>query len=150
MRVGRSNRTKRISDERGAALITVLLVSIPLLLAGGALILTTSMSASNTADAAAETKAYYAAEAGTQQVLRVLRGNSAPSPLFASNPVGGVASENLIDFRKAVSTSTSNSSGDASGPRLSRWLAYDGTYTDRVALTPNYSPVNGLASQRDK
>jgi hypothetical protein len=145
MKAIRSNQTGKRLDERGAALITVLLISIPLLLAGGALILTTSMSASNTADAAAETKAYYAAEAGTQRVLGVLRGNSAPSPLFAPNPLGGIAPENLIDFRKAVSASTSNYAGDSSGPRLSHWLAYDGTYTDRVALTPNYSPVNGLA-----
>jgi hypothetical protein len=145
MRAIRSNQTVRRLDERGAALITVLLISIPLLLAGGALILTTSMSASNTADAAAETKAYYAAEAGTQQVLGVLRGNIAPNPVFATNPFGAIAPENTIDFRKAVTTSTSNYVGDTSGPRLSRWLAYDGTYTDRVALTPNYSPINGLA-----
>ena len=33
-------------NERGAALITMLLISIPLLMAGGALIMMTSMSAS--------------------------------------------------------------------------------------------------------
>src|SRR5712691_8420159 len=88
------------ANERGAALITVLLISVPLLMAGGALIMITSMSAANTADSAAETKAYYAAEAGGQQVLNVLRGNAAPNPLFASNPSGSIASQNMINFRK--------------------------------------------------
>src|SRR5262249_28458944 len=94
---------------------------------------------------AAETKAYYAAESGAQQVLSVLRGNNAPNPLFASNPTGGIASANLIDFRKAVDTSTSNVSGDANGPRLSRWLPYDSTYTDRLPFSSNYVQINGLA-----
>jgi len=140
--------TKRKSgwaNERGAALITMLMVSVPLLMAGGALIMITSMSAANSADSAAETKAYYAAEAGAQQVLNVLRGNVAPTPLFVSNPSGSVAAGNMISFRMAVDTSTSNLDNDTNGPRLSRWLSYDGTYTDRVSLTSNYSPVNGLA-----
>ena len=133
------------SNERGAALITMLLISIPLLMAGGALIMITSMSAANTADSAAEAKAYYAAEAGSQQVLNVLRGNVAPNPIFATNPSGGVASANMIDFRMAVNPSTSNLTDDVAGPRLSRWLSYDSTYTDRVSLTANYSPITGLA-----
>jgi hypothetical protein len=133
-------------SERGAALITVLLISVPLLMAGGGLIMITSMSVSNTADAAAETKAYYAAEAGAQQVLGVLRGNVAPSPLFATNPSGSVASENKISFKRAVSTATSNLSSDtSSSARLSRWLSYDSTYTDRITLVSNYTPQSGMA-----
>jgi len=132
-------------DERGAALITVLMIAVPLLMAGGSLILITSMNTANTADVAAETKAYYAAESGAQQVLQVMRGNVAPSPLFASNPMGAIAPENVITFKKAVTQSTSNLSADANNPRLSRWLSYDSTYTDRVPLTSNYSPINGLA-----
>jgi hypothetical protein len=134
-----------LRGERGAALVTMLMISIPLLMAGGALIMITSMSAANTTDSAAETKAYYAAEAGSQQVINTLRGNVAPNPLFASNPYGGVASANMIDFRMAVDPSTSNVNGDSSGPRLSRWLSYDSTYSDRVTLTSNYTPMNGMA-----
>ena len=133
------------ASERGAALITVLLISVPLLMAGGSLIMITSMSAANAVDSAAETKAYYAAEAGGQQLLNVLRGNVAPNPLFASNPSGSIAPQNMITFRMALDTSTSNRSGDTAGPRLSRWLSYDSTYTDRVSLTSNYSPMNGMA-----
>jgi hypothetical protein len=44
-------------SERGAALVTVLMISVPLLMAGGGLIMITSMGVSNTADATAETKA---------------------------------------------------------------------------------------------
>ncbi|HEU5239538.1 MAG TPA: hypothetical protein VFU37_20575 [Pyrinomonadaceae bacterium] len=126
-------------SERGAALVTVLLISIPLLMAGGGLIMITSMGVSNTADAASETKAYYAAEAGAQQVLGVLRGNVPPSPWFVSNPMGGVAPENQITFKRAVGLSTSNLSSDThSFARLSRWLTYDST-TDLVSLQ------NGMA-----
>jgi hypothetical protein len=140
-----ATRKTRLSNERGAALITVLMMSIPLLMAGGSLILITSMSTANTADMAAETKAYYAAEAGAQQVLQVMRGNVAPNPLFATNPTGSIAPENMITFQRAINASTSNLSSDTSAPRLSRWLAYDATYTDRVPLTANYSPISGLA-----
>ena len=142
----RTKREKRdYQGERGAALVTVLMISVPLLMAGGGLIMITSMAVGNTADAAAETKAYYAAEAGAQQVLGVLRGNVAPSPLFATNPSGSIAPENQISFRRAVNVATSNKSGDNSAPRLSRWLNYDSTYTDRVTLVSDYTPVNGMA-----
>src|SRR6266545_4046998 len=135
-----------LSGERGAALVTMLMISIPLLMAGGALIMITSMSVTNTTDAAAEAKAYYAAEAGSQQIMNVLRGNVAPTPLFASNPLGDVAPENMIDFRMAINPSTSNTTSDySSGPRLSRWLSYDSTYNDRVPLTSSYTPMNGMA-----
>lgn len=140
-----ARRKTGVRDERGAALITVLLIAIPLLMAGGSLILITSMATANTADMAAETKAYYAAESGAQQVLQVMRGNVAPNPVFATDPSGSVAPENMITFQKAVTQSTSNVSDDASAPRLSRWLSYDSTYTDRVPLTSNYSPISGLA-----
>ena len=140
-----ARRKTGVKDERGAALITVLLIAIPLLMAGGSLILITSMATANTADMAAETKAYYAAESGAQQVLQVMRGNVAPNPVFATDPSGSVAPENMITFQKAVTQSTSNLSDDASAPRLSRWLSYDSTYTDRVPLTSNYSPISGLA-----
>jgi Tfp pilus assembly protein PilX len=147
-------RTKRIikvqqpqrADERGAALVTALLLTLLMLIAGGALILTTNMSLTNTGDSKAEMQAYYAAESGLQATLNVLRGNVAPNPLFTSNPSGSIADLNKISFSRAVATSTSNLSGDTSTTaRLSRWLSYDSTYTDRVTLSSNYSPLNGTA-----
>lgn len=141
-------------SERGAALVSTLLISALLLTAGGMLILTTTMSATNTFDASAEMQAYYGAEAGIQASLNVLRGNTLPSPLFVANPAGGVAPENKIDLTKALTRVTSNLAGDpttAGFPlRLSRWIPYNytpsgSTYADRVGISPGYIPFNGVA-----
>lgn len=138
-----SDVTQQHGGERGAALVSVLLISLLLLSAGGALILTSAMSVTNSVDSTAETQAYYAAQSGLQATLNVLRGNVAPNPLFDTS--SSTADSNKITFRKAVTASTSNLSGDTNGPRLSRWLAYDSTYNDRVVITSPYSPINGLA-----
>ena len=150
-----SHKRTRTDGERGAALISTLLISALLLTAGGMLILTTTMSATNSFDAAAEAQAYYGAEAGIQASLNVMRGNVMPSPLFAANPSGSVAPENKISFNKAKTNSWSNVAGDpttAGFPaRLSRWIAYDytppgGTYAERVSISgPGYNPFNGIA-----
>ncbi len=142
--------------ERGAALITVLMISTLLLVTGGALVLVTGLSTRTAIDATAEMQAYYAAETGLQNALNVLRGNV--------NPVGSMPAGTQIDFRKAITPSTSNVSGDASPScaassptshcRLSGWLGYNytpsgATTPDRVTMTANYSPLNGLAYSVD-
>lgn len=146
----RSNLNR--NSQRGAALVSTLLISALLLTAGGMLILTTSMAGTNTIDAAAEMQAYYGAEAGIQATLNVLRGNVLPNPLFVANPAGTVAPQNRIDFTKALRKSTSNLAGDpiALDPRLSRWLTYNYTtpglgYPDRVGISAGYNPFNGIA-----
>jgi hypothetical protein len=141
----------RHNRERGAALVTTLLISMLLLAAGGMLLLTTSSTGVNTFDSSAELQAYYAAEAGVQETLNVLRGHVLPNPLFVANPAGTVAPENRIDFRKAYDHATSNVASDptsASFPRrLSRWLNYNLTYADRVTISPSYNPITGMAYQ---
>ncbi len=133
---------ERRRSERGAALVTVLLISTLMLAAGGALILVTTSATKTSVDSTAEMQAYYAAEAGMQTTLNVLRGNVAPR---AGMPAG-----TLMNFRNAINLSTSNYSGD-SGPgcldnsptsicKLSGWLNYDYTSAgspsaDRVSLT---------------
>ena len=77
--------SRRRADERGAALVTSLLIAMLMLAAGGALIATAGMSASNTVDATAEVQAYYAADAGLQAALTVLRRNRAGSGGLAAN-----------------------------------------------------------------
>jgi Tfp pilus assembly protein PilX len=131
------------ASERGAALITVMLITMLLLLAGGALIMVTSISASNAADATAESQAYYAAESGLQGVLGVLRGNVAPSPLI--NTASATAAENKISFRKVLTAATSNTPSDTHPARLSRWLNYSSTYPEVVTLSDNYTPMSGMA-----
>jgi hypothetical protein len=131
----RRRRGANRKTERGAALITMLLMSALLLTAGGALILTTAMSAANSHDSTSEMQAYYAAEAGLQATINVLRGNVSPS----------------LTYRDAVTPANSNATGDpattAATPyaRLSKWLAYDATVTDRVPITTPYSTLNGSA-----
>src|SRR5436305_15223487 len=65
------------AGERGAALVTAMLVAMLLLAAGGALVVTTGMTATNAVDATAEAQAYYAADAGMHSGVSVLRRNVA-------------------------------------------------------------------------
>ena len=88
-------RQRDQKGERGAALITALLLSTLLLAAGGTLILTTALTGTNAVDSTSEMQAYYAAEAGVARTLNVLRGN------VQSNPAGTKAT-----FRNVVSSPT--------------------------------------------
>lgn len=133
----------RERGERGAALVTVLLVTTLLLGFCGALLLTTSGTAAHAFNSTAEMQAYYAAETGLQATLDVLRGNVAPwDPTLASL-------NTKISFQNAITPDKSNYLGDPSTTakiaRLSGWLVYDGTYNDRVAITSGYTPSNGVA-----
>jgi hypothetical protein len=131
---------KQTKQQRGAALVTVLMISTLLVATGGALVLVTNLSARTTYDATAEMQAYYAAEAGLQDTLNVLRGNVAANASMPPN--------SKISFRDAITLDKSNKPGDSSTtPRLSGWLNYNYTYGSerRVGLTENYSPINGLA-----
>lgn len=147
----RGNKCRK--NERGAALVTVLMISFLLLTVVVALLLETSMNTANVTDATTEKQAYYAAESGIQTVLNVMRGNIVPNPLIdSSKPADDPA--NKIDYFKAVRLSTSNISGDSSTEaRLSRWITYDTNYPDRVTLLGStasgtqipYSPNTGFA-----
>ncbi|MFN2455160.1 MAG: hypothetical protein ABR577_13155 [Pyrinomonadaceae bacterium] len=136
---------KAHANERGAALLMALLFSLLLLAIAGALIITTALSATNAVDATAESQAYYAAEAGMQATLAVLRGNVAPNPLFDTSLA--TAAANKISFRKAVTPSISNKSGDtATDARLSRWLTYNAlTPAGRIELSSPYTAMSGMA-----
>ncbi len=132
------------SSERGAALLTMLLVAILLLSAGLALLTSTSLSTTNAIDSTAEMQAYNAAEAGLDAALHVLRGNVSP---HASLPAG-----TKMNFVNAAKPATSNKADDpqVNISRLSGWLTY--TYQNasnsadwRVPLTSSYSPNTGIA-----
>jgi len=128
-------------NERGAALITSLIVATVLLVGGGALIQITSMSAANALDSTAETQAYYAAEAGLQAAVNALRGNATHTG--SALPTGMTT----IDFRNAVVASSSNDcpSGTGGDPstsaRLSRWLPYSATQTAGTRVTVGTNPT---------
>jgi hypothetical protein len=150
-------------NERGAALVTVLMITFLLLVAVIALLIEASMNTANVTDATAEEQAYYAAESGIQSVIRVLRGNpdAVPNPLINPSPSPS-PNDNKINYFKAVKLCTSNASCNCSTNvcsssldtelRLSRWLPYDSTYPDRVILgattsstEPAYTPQSGFA-----
>jgi hypothetical protein len=125
-------------DERGAALITAILVSFLVLALGAALLLTTNMSTTNAISSTDEAQAYYAAEAGLQDALSVLRGNVAPHPNDGTK----------MNFKNAINVGTSNNPGSGV-PQLSRWLNYNYPSTgtaNRVTLSPPpYTEADGLA-----
>ncbi len=107
--------------ERGAALITTLLVAMLLLSVGGALVFTAAMAGVDASDATTEMQAYYGAEAGLQTAMNVLRGN------VASNPAGTKAT-----FRNI-----------ADNPTLSKWVTYNAVANDGtsvVQISANGSP----------
>ena len=112
------------AGERGAALVTMLLASILLLGAGGALIMSTMMSANNSMNSTAEMQAYYVAESGMQSALNALRGNSAP----LVNPA------HRMSFRTAIIPAISNG-GNPGVLRLAGWLPYNNP-ADPSSLVP--------------
>ena len=118
----KTNRNR--SGEKGAALVTMLLASVLILGAGGALIMSTTMSANNSINSTAEMQAYYVAEAGMQSALNVLRGNTKPL----------LVSSDRMSFRTAVIPSISNG-GNTGTARLAGWLAYN-TPSDPNSLVP--------------
>lgn len=111
----RLRRERRERGERGAALIMALLMTTLLLAAGGALILTTSMAATTAVDATAEMQAYYAAEAGLEASVAVLRRN------VASNTSPALQAS----FRSVV-CGTANTSCTNTGGTFSQWFSYVG------------------------
>jgi hypothetical protein len=75
------------SSERGAALVTVLLISVLLLTATIAMLTAVGENSRNTTDVLSETKAYYAAESGLQATINVLRNDSTMTyPAAVNNP----------------------------------------------------------------
>jgi len=120
------------AGERGAALVTMLLASVLILGAGGALIMTTTMSANNSIGSTAEMQAYYVAEAGMQSALNALRGNTQPL----------IVPTDRMSFRTAVIPSISNG-GNAGTTRLAGWLAYNDPSSETSLVPVTIGTVTG-------
>ena len=107
----------RRRNERGAALVTTLLLATLLLAASLTLVMVTGMTATTAIDSTTEMQAYYGAEAGLQRALNAFHGNVMPT----------------LTFRGAVEPSSSNSTGDpataANVARMSKWLVYQSETT---------------------
>lgn len=128
MRSKPSEITHGRRTERGAALVMSLLVAMLLLAAGGALIATTGMTVSNAVDATAEAQAYYAADAGLQSALTVIRRNRAVS--------SGTLAANFHTFACGTASACTNS-----GSNLSKWLPYT---NGKVQLTSSPYPAYAI------
>lgn len=131
--------------ERGAALLTTLLISMLVLAAGMALVTSTSLTATTSIDATAEQQAYSAAEAGLDAALNIIRGNIVPDASLVGTK---------MNFRTAAHPALSNKTSDAlatgtgATARMSGWLnySYQNTTADwRVPLTASYAPRTGIA-----
>src|ERR1041384_1229330 len=113
MRTQKANSARR-AGEKGAALITAVLLSMLLLAAGGTLVLTSTMTGITARDSTAEMQAYYAAEAGVARVLEVVRGNVQSSPsgtratfanIVCSKTLWTITSGNSVNVASDGSTS---------------------------------------------
>jgi len=148
------SKTKRNRDgEKGAALVMALMVSFLMLVASAGLLMEASMNSANVTDLTAEQQAYNAAESGIQAAVFVLRDNvtlSDANRLDTSKPATDKA--NRINYLRAIKPVSSNmtTSGMDSAPRLSRWLSYNGSATDRISMGPGtYVAQNGYAFSLD-
>ncbi|MFL6254925.1 MAG: hypothetical protein ACJ74T_07870 [Pyrinomonadaceae bacterium] len=125
MRSKPSEITRGRRGERGAALVMSLLVAMLLLAAGGALIATAGMTVSNAMDSTAEVQAYYAADAGLQAALTVVRRNRAGT--------GGLAA-NFHTFACGTAAACTND-----GDNLSQWLPYGANGRVVLSASPDLS-----------
>ncbi|HEV8431583.1 MAG TPA: hypothetical protein VGQ41_27030 [Pyrinomonadaceae bacterium] len=129
------------SNEKGAALITAVLLSLLLLAAGGTLILTTTMTGITARDSTAEMQAYYATEAGVARTLEVLRGN------VESSPSGTRASFKNVLCSKTLWTATSGGYVNVAGDGATRFRVTEimdpdnpTTFIDKCINDPSYKP----------
>jgi hypothetical protein len=126
----KTNRKR--AGERGAALVTMLLASVLILGAGGALIVTTTMSANTSIGSTSEMQAYYVAEAGIQSALNTLRGNTEPL----------IVATDRMSFRTAIIPSISNG-GNAGTLRLAGWLPYNDPSSETSLVPVTIGTVTG-------
>jgi hypothetical protein len=122
------------AGERGAALVTAVLLSMLLLAAGGTLVLTTTMTGITARDSTAEMQAYYAAEAGVARTLEVLRGN------VQSDPVGTRASFRDVLCSRTLWTATSGNEIDVSADGSERF------FVDSILDPDNLDSVTACAT----
>lgn len=141
--------TRNREGEKGAALIMALLISFLLLIASAGLILETTANTMNVTDATAEQQAFNAAESGIQAAVFALRDNiTLPDSLRLDTSQPATAKVNRINYLRALDPAQSNltTAGYDATPRMSRWMAYNQDYPDRIAMGDGtYAAPNGYA-----
>jgi Tfp pilus assembly protein PilX len=142
----RSQTGKR--GERGVALVVVLFSLVIMSVIGLSLAYTAGNEVRGSHNELLAAQAYYAAEAGAQEALNVMRGHRCP---IGASDCSAALGSNKINFQIASTPATSNASGDDSTvtfARLSRWLSYNSTDADGVVALDSYADGTPRLSYR--
>ena len=136
-------------NERGAALATVVLISVLLLTACIALLHAVGANSANSADVLSETKAYYAAETGLQATINELRYDcSATYSAAKADP--DMSSWLPYDVTTPYGTSAvvigQTSSAYNANPRLGSAYAIEVSDPDNIGNSTTYSTQAGFLS----
>ncbi len=118
-----NNRIGCLRQERGMALVIVMFALVVMTIMGLSIAYTAGLEVRSSKNELLANQAYYAAEAGLQEALNVIRGHRCPIGASSCDPV---LESNKISLGIASNLSTSNAPTDtATVPRLSRWLSYN-------------------------
>lgn len=140
MKSGEKSSRKINKNEKGVALVTVVMISVLLLIACIAILSSVASHSRNVTDVLSESKAYYAAESGLQTTINLLRNDLTPS-----DP------NDNVTYIKASTPAESNYTNDPyPNARFSRWLTYNFPTTgtpNRVVIgnAGTYTPNTDVA-----
>jgi len=116
-------RETKAQGERGMALVIVMFALVIMSVIGLSIAYTAGLEIHSSKNELLANQAYYAAEAGLQDGLDVIRGHRCPLGATSCDPT---LASNKMSFSIASTIATSNVMTDtATAPRLSRWLSYN-------------------------
>jgi Tfp pilus assembly protein PilX len=125
--------------ERGVALVIVMFALVITTIIGLSIAFTAGLEVRSSRNELLANQAFYAAEAGLQDALNVIRGQRCPISASSCDPA---LASNQVSFGVVAALATSNAAGDtATVPRLSRWLSYSATDDSGVVTL---DAANGL------
>ncbi len=122
-----------LKGQQGSALIMTMMSMMLMTVLGLALVFSASNENLSSNSETLANQAYYAAEAGLDEAVMVLRGNRVP---LGSTNTSETITQNQINLQVGATLSSSNRSTDAATfARLSRWLPYSATNVTASDLT---------------
>src|SRR5437764_641342 len=129
----------RRQKEQGLALVIVMFALIIMSIIGLSIALSAGLEVRSSRNELLADQAFYAAEAGLQDSLNVIRGQRCQIGAASCDPA---LTSNQVSFNVVSTIATSNAASDtATVPRLSRWLAYNATDNSGVVTL---DATNGL------
>jgi Tfp pilus assembly protein PilX len=136
------------ANQEGSALVIVMFSLLIMSTIGLSLAFSIEKDVNSSSNELLANQAYYAAEAGLEDALDVIRGNRCPRD-SSDNCASTASARNHINLTIAATATSSNISGDTvTYPRLSRWLTYSSQEEGGVVvLNPTQSVNNRLSYQ---